>query len=314
MTSAAASPATRAIDLELAPHAALDPGAPLAAPLVRERTAAAPGKLFYGWVMVPLATLVMVCSAPGQTYGFMFFNPWLRRSLALSQTELSATYLLATLCAAAPLSYLGGLSDRVGLKRSLLAAVTAMAGACLLASAVRSTTMLFVACLGLRLVGAGLMSLLATNTLAAWFDRRLPLACGIMQFSMAASMALVPVGLMTLIDAVGWRGAYGCLGIALAAVMLPLVAVVYRERPSDLGQRRDGDAAMSSGDRSSARAAAPATAWRIVDDDHPPSLNLAAALRTRMFWMLLISTGVWSLIGTGLMFHLESLLRAHDLG
>jgi cyanate permease len=56
-----------------------------------------------------------------------------------------------------------------------------------------------------------------------------------------------------------------------------------------------------------------ATALRVVDEAHPPSLDLKDALRTRIFWLLLVSTAVWSLIATGLMFHVESLLAACSL-
>ena len=313
------------MEFECAPHATPSRGLELrhdprrgghAAPTVETQKK----EIFYGWVMIPLATLVMICSAPGQTYGFMRFNPSIRESLSLSQTDLSATYLLATLCAAIPLSFLGALSDRYGLKRSLLTAIAAMAGACLLASTVQNATTLFIACLGLRMVGAGLLSLLATNTLAAWFDKKLPFACGLMQFGMAASMALVPVSLMLLIGAVGWRSAYAGIGVALLAVLFPLILFVYRERPSDVGQRVDGALApLPPGERLGAGAAnyeaisSHRQSLRIVDEDNPPSLNLHEALRTRTFWLLLISTGVWSLIGTGLLFHLESLLQAHRL-
>lgn len=315
--SRVAASSSRAMEFEYSPLAMPVLGLELPDDALGEQPIAdAPAsQLFYGWLMIPLATLVMICSAPGQTYGFMFFNPLIRESLALSQTELSAIYLFATLCAALPLSFLGGLSDRFGLKKSLLLAVIAMAAACLLASTVRNTTMLFAACFGLRMVGAGLMSLLATNTLAAWFDRKLPFACGIMQFGMAASIALVPVSLMTLIGAVGWRSAYAAIGIALLVGLFPLLVIAYRERPSDLGQRMDGDQSpLPRGERpGEGFQHSHAAAFRVVDEDNPPSLNLQEALRTRMFWLLLISTGIWSLIGTGLMFHLGSLLRAHQL-
>lgn len=160
--------------------------------------------------MIPLAMLVMVASAPGQTYGFMTFNRSLRAALELSHTQFTGIYLAATLCAALPLSFVGRLTDRFGLKRSLLASIGAMAGVCLFAACVQNAAMLLAACLGLRLVGAGLMSLLATNTLAAWFDRRLGLACGLMQFGGAVSIAVVPIGLHALIDGIGWRG---CMGL-----------------------------------------------------------------------------------------------------
>lgn len=308
MSTAAASPASAASDFEyLSP-----PPARVVAPardllgLVDDEASSelvdlADGKLFYGWLMVPLATLVMIASAPGQTYGFTFFNPWLRQSLKLSQTELAATYLLATLFAAAPLSFLGGLTDRFGLKRSMLAAVTAMAAACLLASTVQNAAMLFVACLAMRMVGAGVMTLLANNTLAAWFDRKLGLACSLMQLAGAGAVALVPVAMMALIACIGWRFAYATLGLMLLAGLLPLLWVAYREHPSDVGQFPDGARlGLFRGD---------ATAV----DSGERSLSLAEALGTSIFWLLLTSTSVWSLIGTGLMFHLDALLADRGL-
>src|SRR5687768_9170112 len=233
----------------------------------------ATARVFYGWVMIPLAMAVMVCSAPGQTYGFMSFNSSLRESLRLSQTEFSGIYLLATLCAAAPLSYLGRLTDRFGLKRSLLASIAAMACVCLFASSVQNGPMLFAACFGLRLIGAGLMSLLATNTLAAWFDRRLGLACGIMQFGGAASVAIVPILFMLLIDGVGFRSTYLLLGAGLMAVLWPVVALAYRQHPSDIGQHVDGEplppawATASTNNRLNGGGA-----LRVVDEANPPSL------------------------------------------
>jgi MFS transporter, OFA family, oxalate/formate antiporter len=314
MSRLAASSASAALDRDrrlLGPQGSADRGLEIE---LGAKPQAADKRLFYGWIMIPLAMAVMVCSAPGQTYGFMSFNSSLRESLRLSHTEFSGIYLLATLCAAAPLSYLGRLTDRFGLKRSLLASIAAMACVCLFASSVQNGPMLFAACFGLRLIGAGLMSLLATNTLAAWFDRRLGLACGIMQFGGAASVALVPLLLMFLIDAVGFRSTYLLLSVGLMAVLWPVIAFAYRQHPSDIGQYVDGDPTAPTW-------AAPATsnrvnggvALRVVDERNPPSLDLREAMRTRMFWLLLVSTAVWSLIATGLMFHVESLLTACNL-
>jgi MFS transporter, OFA family, oxalate/formate antiporter len=321
MSSVAAEALDAAIDYSYRPSVGPHLPAEVAAEFVlhaetssaSEASAPARLKFFYGWLMVPLATVVMIASAPGQTYGFMFFNPLIRESLALSQTQLSATYLLATLCAAMPLSFLGGLSDKYGIKRSLLVAVTAMAGACLLASAVQSAAMLFVAFLGLRMIGAGLMSLLATNTLAVWFDRRLGLACGLMQFGMALSVALVPIGLMALIGVVGWRNAYVVLGMGLVLGLLPLLVVAYRGHPCEVGQLVDGDEPPCAHNTGAAGLRAGGPPLRVVSELEPPSLNLGEAMRTSVFWLLITATAVWSLIGTGLMFHLESLLGACSL-
>jgi cyanate permease len=127
-----------------------------------------------------------------------------------------------------------------------------------------------------------------------------------MQFGGAVSIALVPLGLHGMIEGIGWRGTYVVLAAALAAVLWPLVAIFYRQHPGDVGQRVDGE--PTGGD------AAAAAGWlRVVDDANPPSLNLREAMRTQFFWLLLISTAAWSLIATGLIFHIESLLVARRL-
>ena len=72
---------------------------------------------YYGWTMLAAATMVMVASSPGQTFGFSFFNPEFRATLSITSTTLSATYLVATLLAAVPLTYVGALADRFGLRR-----------------------------------------------------------------------------------------------------------------------------------------------------------------------------------------------------
>jgi MFS family permease len=290
----------------LEPDASRRPGPTDSWDVAADAASTAGGRVFYGWLMVALTTLVLVASSPGQTYGFTYFNPWLRSSLHLSQTELSATYLLATLLAAVPLSYAGGLVDRLGLKRSMLAAVIAMAAACVLAATVQNVPMLFGACVTLRLFGPGVITLLSNNTLAAWFDRELGLASSAVQLAMAAAMALVPIGLMSLIAAVGWREAYALQAAALVVGVLPLVWWAYREDPEEIGQVRDGRVRTGREHVRSLRVAATVPADDCAFDLHD-------AMGTRAFWILMIATSVWSMVGTGLVFHLDALLTSRGL-
>lgn len=261
--------------------------------------------------MLALATLVMIATSPGQTFGFSFFNPHIREALSLSRTELSAAYLVATLLAAAPLSYLGGLSDRFGMRRVLLIAVAVMSAACALAASVQNVAMLFITFFVMRMVGPGLMTLLANNTLAAWFDHRLGVASGAMQFGMAGAIAVVPAGLFALIELVGWRQAYLWMGAALGIGLLPLLWAVYRQSPADVGQWPDGRAPS---DDELSTAGLPIGAGSV----HGPtgyanSLSLDEAIRTRAYWILLAATGAWALIGTGLIFHMQAIFTSRGL-
>ncbi len=256
-------------------------------------------KFFYGWLMLPLAMLLMIATSPGQTFGITFFNSKFRTAFDLSQTRLSAIYLVATVIASFALPSIGGFIDRFGLRRSALVAVAALAGVCVLMSQTQGVAMLFVAFVLFRILGPGTLVLLANNTLAAWFDRRLGLASGMMQFAMACSMAFIPAGIVSLIETFGWRGAYLGIATILAAGLLPLLAFVYRESPDLLGQFSDG-ACPIHGEQS--------LKLKTV------GLTLAQARQQRAFWILLAATATWALIGTGIVFHLEAIFGAHGLG
>ncbi|NOZ40324.1 MAG: MFS transporter [Planctomycetes bacterium] len=262
-------------------------------------TADARPKFFYGWLMLPLAMLLMVASSPGQTFGFSYFNVKFRDVFDLTQTRLSAIYLLATVTASLALPFVGGLTDRFGLRRSVLATVAALAGVCVLMSQAQGVAMLFAAFVLFRVLGAGMMVLLANNTLATWFDRRLGLASGLMQVAMAGAIAFVPAGMVFLIDAFGWRGAYLGIAAILAMGLLPLLAIVYRESPGGLGQFPDGVRTALSNK--------PLDAGVV-------GLTLSQARQHRAYWILLAATATWALIGTGYFFHLEAIFQAHGLG
>lgn len=296
-----------AADTESAHASAVANGAVEPTERVTERAVAveaAPG-FFYGWIILALATLVMIASSPGQTFGFSFFNPEFLSALAISKTALSAAYLGATLLAAVPLSYVGAWTDRWGMRRSLLVGVLAMAAACLFTACVQNLPMLFIAFVAMRMIGPGALVLMANNTLAAWFDRRLGVASGAMQLGMAAAVAAVPFGAIALIEAVGWRQAYVVLAGLLALVLFPLLWRLYHECPSRLGQAPDGASLGLGG--------------VVVDvDSTRPEVwqrhfTLRQAAKTKSYWILVIATATWGLIGTGLVFHLESLCTSRGL-
>ena len=254
--------------------------------------------LFYGWLMLPVAMVMMASTSPGQTFGFSFFNPKFREAFDLSQTRLSATYLLATVTASLALPYLGGLSDRHGLRKSALLVVAGLAGVSVLMSQTQGAMSLFLGFMIFRSLGPGALTLVANNALANWFDRRLGVASGLMQLSMAACNALVPLLMAWLIGAFGWRGAYLAIAALFAGGLLPLLAMVFRQHPSDVGQLPDGD-----------RHAHLEPARRATSI----GMTLEEARQHRAFWILIAASATWSLIGTGFVFHINAISEAVGL-
>ncbi len=78
---------------------------------------------YYGYVMIPIAMMIQICTCPGQTFAISAFTPRIRESLELSDSRLSLAYMLGTVLAALPLSLMGPLSDRMGLRLLTVVAV-----------------------------------------------------------------------------------------------------------------------------------------------------------------------------------------------
>lgn len=241
---------------------------------------------FYGWIMLPIVLAVQVASSPGQTFGVSVFNPYIRSELGLSQSEISGAYMLGTLLASLPMVYVGALMDRFGPRRILAMVVTLFGFTCVGFSQASGLVTVFLSFLFLRMLAQGSMGLLASNTLALWFNRRLGLVVGIASTGSALAMGAVPSVNLWLIQSVGWRWAYVILGLSVIVCILPLLALLFRNRPEDVGQRPDGIVLAPN--------TVPAT--EIAHD-------LAFALRTRAYWIVAVTVAMPAMIITGIHFH-----------
>ncbi|MEM9701297.1 MAG: MFS transporter [Planctomycetota bacterium] len=273
-------------------------------------------RFFYGWLMVPIAALLHVGTNVGQTHGIGVFNPFIRDDLKIEETALTTAYLIASLAAAVPLPLVGRLIDRHGLQAVAVCLVTGLAGACAITA---SATNLIVLTLGfflLRTLGQGALTLVAANTPAMWFDRRLGLAAGLVGLGQSAGIAVMPALFLFVVDGfgdvedgdgfagLGWRTGYVTLGLANAAVLLPILLFVYRNRPADVGQTLDGGAAPTDPSE-----ALPGTASAAISDTPArQSLTAAEAYRTFPFWFVAGTQATAGLIVTAIFFHLLTML------
>ena len=254
----------------------------------------ASSRIYYGWLILPIAVAMMVATSPGQTYGIAMFNPHLEAALQLSDTQLAGAYMLGTLIASVPLNWIGRMMDRHGLRATLIVTITLLGVGCWVASMAQGLVAIFLAFLLLRMLGPGALSMLSSSTLAFWFDRRLGTVEGIRNLGMAGAVAVVPGFHLWLIDAVGWREAFALLGLIVCSVMLPLLVFIFRNRPEDVGQTIE--------------AAKPTRTATVVT-----SLSIDAALRVPAFWIVLGLSAFWGLLSTALTFHIISIVQSHGL-
>jgi MFS family permease len=253
---------------------------------------------YYGWVMLPIAMLAQAATSPGQTFGVSIFNASFLETLQISLSQLTGAYMVGTLMAAFPQPYIGGLMDRFGIRRMMAVIVIALGLACFYTATVQNLWMLLIAFFFLRLFGQGALSLLANNIPAMWFDERLGRVSGLMNVAVSGAVAIIPPFILWLISSFGWRWAYAILGIAVWLVLLPVLFVLFRNRPEDVGQQLDGLPLN------------PAVASPKLVHTSPQSpfsgtaLTLKEAQRTRAYWIMLVYTAFWAMIATAIYFNL----------
>ena len=194
----------------------------------------AAGRLHYGWVAVAVTfcTLLVaagVRSAPGvlivpleQEFG------WSRAAIAL---PISIGLLLYGLIG--PFS--AGFIDRFGLRAVMLTAL-ALFGIGFGLTPLASSTWTLLLLWGL-LVGSGTgMTAMVMGAIVAgrWFFARRGLVMGLLTGSAAAGQLVFMPLLANLAITVGWRTAV-LVACAIVAAMVPVVALLMRDRPADVG-------------------------------------------------------------------------------
>jgi MFS family permease len=259
----------------------------------------------YGIVILAFAALSNFMSGPGQTHSMGTFAGPMATDLGLSQTTYSTAYMIATALAALNYSLLGRIIDRHGARSLMAIGAAALGAACCLMSAVPQDfiIVLYAGMFFCRLLGQGLLSLVATWLVGEWFEKRRGLAMGIAGLGGSLSVMVTPGFSHTMIGLYGWRETWLMLAAILwISTVIPSLLFV-RNRPEDVGLLPD--LGRPGNDPDEVSVVAP-----VVANSEISQLNwtVAEALRTATFWKLLAGVASWGMIGTGLVFYQAEVL------
>ncbi len=248
---------------------------------------------FSGWWMLLVACLAVFLTGPAQTYGVSVFVDPMLNELGWSRSLFSSLYSVGTLASAGVLVFAGRQIDRLGNRIIISVATLLFGGALLLLSTVNSLVMLLIGFALLRAFGSGVLTLAARTLVPNWFHSRAGRAFSLIGLAAMLSQALIPTFNNAMIESFGWRDAFRINALIMWLLLLPIAAIVLRNRPSDIGQVPDGVPAEEP------RAGA-------VDDEQ--GVTLRAALRSITFWCLIGASVVPSLVITGLTFNQVAIL------
>lgn len=190
--------------------------------------------------------------------------------------------------------------DKRGPRLMVLVVSILLGITCVLMGFVHSALMLCLGFIALRFFGQGSLSLVSGTMINQWWVRRRGTVRGISGVATSLlALSVLPALVKWLIHAVGWRATYGILGAVLILIMAPLGYILFRRRPEDHGLLPDGGTVMDK---------AAGAEW-VAE----VNFTLSEAMQTPIFWTLALGTATMSMLGTGLIFHMESIVTDQGL-
>lgn len=165
--------------------------------------------------------------------------------------------------------------------------------ACAFMALVQSEVMLLIGFALLRGAAIGGLSLVSQQVVNLWFVQRRGLAAAAASLGLAAGSMIFPQLIDLLISLYGWRGAYLALALLVAFTLLPVAALLFRDRPEKFGPSTD--------------AGLPPATTRKHDE---PSFTRGEAIRTGVFWLLCAAGFLTNAIGTALLLNHFSIMNA----
>ena len=262
-------------------------------------------RFYYGWVMLAVAIMLALASMPGQTVLVALFNGSIRESLGLLIIQLSAAYTVGTIVASLPLPLVGKIADRIGLRLTVLVVGVGFALALVLLREAIGVVTLGACFFLVRLLGQGSLSMLAGHTISMWFERRLGIAQSALSVAgFAAGSAILPQPTAWMIARFGWQNALLVLAGFVFALTFPAAVFLFRNKPEDIGQHLDGDPGEHEEHDVMHGGVPPAG---------DPAFTVRQAMSTRAYWIIVPSMVASGLVGTVLIFHMQTMLHGAGL-
>jgi MFS family permease len=246
---------------------------------------------YYGWVIVAVSMVINGLSGNVGTYFGLFVVP-VQSELQWSRTTVVLAATIASLAGASVQPFIGPFLDRYG-GRVMTVVAGVIAGVAVACAGLASEPWQLYLAYGVYGAASNGVGLQVTNVVVAkWFVARRGRALGFASIGLSASNLIMVPLLQVIISGSGWRFAFLVLGLIVGIGLAVPAALFLRRQPEDMGLRPDGAPAGEAG-RAAGQVAGGAA---VVDMEH--SLTLREALRTRVFYQLLIA---WMLAGIPVM-------------
>jgi sugar phosphate permease len=229
--------------------------------------------LHYGWVVVAVTFPTVLVAAGLRAAPAVLIRPWEAEfGWDRAAIGLMIAINLVLYGAASPIS--GRLIDKFGPRRIALVSVVVATVGTVCGLFVRELWQLYLVWGVAVGLGCGGVAMVLSATVAnRWFVGKRGLVTGILGAGTSAGQLVFVPSMMALTVTEGWRAGVMLFAGLLGVVILPLLFLLFRNSPADVGLRPFGAAPQAAGGPAGAAGEAPA-------------YTLGQAVRTVDFWLL----------------------------
>jgi MFS family permease len=201
---------------------------------------------FHGWWIVIAGFVCTLLTIGSTTYAFGLFVEPLSKEFGLTRADINSGFIFLLLGFAVWAPIVGRLLDRLPARAVMSAGAALFAGGFVLVALAQSPIVMGLMILGPVSLGTVACGALAANTITSrWFEARRGRAMGLLAVSTSAGGFSMPPLIALLMENFGWRSALIVQGLMAAGLMVLMVLLFIRDRPSDLQQAVDGGEARS---------------------------------------------------------------------
>jgi sugar phosphate permease len=243
-------------------------------------------RIFYGWIVVAVATFALVVSNGLAINGIPIFYKFVQSDLVASGAVPAAGIQTVFGIGPALTFFLAGLAAPVGAyllaklqpRRMMIAGCFILGAGLLVYSRANSAAMVYAAhtLLGISLGFVGVLTCVVLT--ANWFSKYRGRAMGLLLTGTSIGGVVIPQIATPLISEFGWRTAMAAVSLIVFLGLLPAVVFLVKDRPADVGQQVDG--------------LLPGSTDPDAEAAEKHGLTLSAALRTPVFWIFSLTAAL----------------------
>lgn len=251
---------------------------------------------FRGWLVV-FAGLILMISVYGivNNCASLFIKP-VTEDLGFSRSEFSLYYTVIALSTMVIALFMGKLAKKFKLKNIMLVGCV-LAGIGYIGYSYASSIYVFYLMSIFSGLGLGMTTLTPLSIIISnWFVEKRGLALGLtFMGSGVGGMIFNPIANYIILN-YSWRQSYLVLGIIILVTTIPVVLIFMSEKPSDKGLLPYGYSNSSEN----------------VLENSAKGIMLRDAIKTKIFWIMVVGLILITIIAMGVQMHIASYLT--DIG